>query len=178
VQAHEACADVVVGTEDGLCVLHDARTGQEVWCLDCKCEVTSVALVPAPDVRSVVTGHADGTLRLLDLRRQGPVAELARAKGSSAVTALATDGCCTLAGLESGQLLIWTLDPATEQTREDRVRGITCSGAGLAFEQALAGGGSGAVAGLAVGTGADGAWCFAVGHSGSTLDVCVLQQSE
>lgn len=178
VQAHETCADVIVGTEDGHCVLYDARTGQEAWSLDTECGLTAVTLVPATDIRSVVGGHSDGTLRLLDLRRQGAVAELARAEGSSAVTAVATDGCCTLAGLESGQVLIWSMDPAKEQSKEDRVRGMDCSGAGLAFEQHLLGGGNGAIAGLAVGAVEGGAWCCAVGRCGAALDVCVLQNAE
>lgn len=174
VQAHATAADVVVGTDEGHVVLYDARTGQEAWAMEAHSDVAALAAVPGPDIRSVVLGMADGSLSLLDLRRQASAAELARMRGRSPVTSVATDGCSAVAGLRSGKVCVWTLDPACEQTEADRTRGAACSGAGLVFAEPLAGGGMGEVAAVAVGHALEAGWYLAAGRKGGALDICGL----
>jgi hypothetical protein len=173
-QAHRGTGAVVVGTDTGRCVLYDARTAQEEWFVNTGSQINAVAIVPAPDVRSLVIGHDDGTLRLLDLRRQSAAAELAHVWSVCRVSSLVTDGCCALAGSDSGGVVVWNLDPASTQTARDSARGIMCSGAGMAFCEQLERGGQGETTSVAMTVGPRGLWCLAAAHMGGSLDLCVL----
>ena len=107
---------VLVGTDTGECFVFDARTGQQAWVASTGVRINAAAIVPAPDVRSVVTAHEDGSMRLLDLRRSASAAELAQVHVEQRLSSVQTDGCCALAGRGSGGVVVWNLDPASAST--------------------------------------------------------------
>lgn len=164
-----------MGGDSGLAALFDPRTGRAAWQADTGAAVAAAALVPAPEARSVVTAHSDGTLRLLDLRRSGAAAEVSCVKTPHEVTSVVTDGCAAVAGCAEGGVVVWDLDPArSEAPRVSGGRGIECSGAGTAFCEAVAGGAPGATTAVAVFETGGGDWCLAAGHAGGGLDLCSL----
>jgi hypothetical protein len=172
VQAHQASEVLLLGTDQGHCALCDARSGQVEWTYDggAAAPLRAVAVVPGTQVTSAVAAGADGTLSLLDLRRQGHAALLASVRVPQPLTSVATDGCTAVAGTAGAGLLIWNLDPASEQTDGDRARGLACSGAGLAFPYSLLGGGSDVVHCLGVEQ-SDSGWHLAAGQDGC-VQVC------
>jgi WD40 repeat protein len=176
-QAHNATGAVLVGTDTGACAVYDAGSGQQTWGTDTGCQINAAAIVPAPDVRSVVTVHEDGCLRLLDLRRQVSSAELACVQTGEQLTCVATDGCCAVAGSSDGGLVVWNLDPASEEAAEDGAGGIASVGGGTAFRCILEGRDGEEVTGLVVEYGQEAGWCLAAAHMGGRLDFCAFDDA-
>ena len=171
-QAHKRTAAAVVGTDAGHCAVFDSRSGQLEWqwrgAVDC---VADVALVPSPELCSIVVAAADGQLLLLDMRRSGEAAVLAKVADDAALSCVETDGNSARAGSASGGLLVWNLDPAAEQTARDSELGIQCTGAGLAFRVPLA---TGAVHSVSVDR-SDDQWLLAAGHEDGVISISVLE---
>ena len=178
-QAHSASGAVLAGTDSGMCVLFDPRVGQEVWSAETGSQINAAAIVPAPEVRSAVTAHQDGCLRLLDLRRQATSAELASVCLDAPVTAVATDGCVAVAGTEVGMLATWYLDPAGNEAMPEHSRSHTfaSAGAGQAFCQHVGGADTGRCRCIAAHLNARGDWYALLGRDGGTLDVLVCSEA-
>jgi hypothetical protein len=169
-QAHRSTAAAVVGTDAGHCAVYDSRSGAEEWLWRGDAgALAGVAIVPSPELRSIVAAAAGGQLLLLDARRSGAAAVLARVGDLGPLACVCTDGNCAIAGATRG-VLVWNLDPAAEQTAEDRARGISCTGAGLAFHVPIAPT-AGAVRSISVHE-HEGSWTLAAGHASGTLSVC------
>ena len=163
----------MVGTDAGHCAVFDARSGQLEWCWEGGVgPIADVALVPSPELCSVVAAAARGHLLLLDVRRSGAAAVLARVADSAPLTCVCTDGNSAVAGSARGGVLVWNLDPAAEQTARDREAGIACTGAGLAFRVPLSSGAA-RVHSISVAL-HDGLWTLAAGHEDGVLSVCSL----
>lgn len=172
-QVHAASGLATVGTDAGHCVVYDPRTGQDVWQWGSDgAAVNALALVPAPELQTVVLAHADGTCRLLDLRRQASHAVLAEARYGAALRCCVTDGCVAVAGTAAGDALVWDLDPAHD--RGDGSGALVTSGAGPAFACTVGGSSCGAMACIASSSDVNGAVHFAMGHDGGLLHLCTF----
>jgi hypothetical protein len=176
VQAHEFTGIAVAGTDTGHCSVFDPRTGRQEWQWQGKrAHVAGVATVPTADLCSLVLAYGDGEMSLLDLRRQGPGMVLAHVKSPAPITSVATDGCCALAGMNSGGVLVWNLDPASNQTSKDLDIGIPCTGTGMAFPVNVGGEGCGSIQCLSVSRAENGpGWRLLTGHKGGSLRICDL----
>lgn len=175
VQAHSAAGLVVAGTDAGSCMLVSADGGHVHWLAETPSQINAVAAVPGADVSSVVTAHQDGSLRLLDARRHESSAELACVRvAEDALTCVATDGCCAIAGSSSGALVVWNLDPSSDVAGAADVEGIASSGAGTAHCCALEGRDGQEIAALAVRHVAGAGWRLAAGHMGGCISVCAF----
>lgn len=170
-QAHPTSGAVLVGTDTGECIVFDSRSGQQAWATSTGERINAAAIVPGPDVRSVVTVHEEGTMRLLDLRRSASAAELAEVQIGHRLSSVVTDGCCALAGCAAGGVVVWDLDPASgEGTAGGSSSEIASVGAGSAVLVAVGGAADEAeVLGVSVGQLQDGQWWLAAGHAGGTL---------
>ena len=152
--------------------MFDSRSGQLEWLWQGEvAPLSDVALVPSPELCSIVIAATDGQLLLLDMRRSGEAAVLAKVAGDTALSCVETDGNSAIAGAASGGLLGWNLDPAAEQTVKDSELGIPCTGAGLAFRVPLA---TGAVQCVSVDR-SDGQWLLAAGHEDGVISVSVIE---
>jgi hypothetical protein len=177
VQAHSSEMVLLLGTDQGHCALCDARSGQQEWLYGGDAPpVRAVAMVPGQQVTSAVAAGEDGTLSLLDLRRQGPAALLASVSVPQPLTSVATDGCTAVAGTNGAGVLVWNLDPASEQTGSDRAAGIMCTGAGLAFPRAVAESGPDRVHCLDVVQSAEG-WHLVAGQDGC-IQICSMGDAQ
>lgn len=137
-QAHAQASIIVAGTDTGDCMLFDARTGQQAWTAACGSQVNGLALLPTGDVQSVVTAHEDGSLRLLDTRRQASSAELASVQLQQRVTDVITDGAHAITCEMGTGLIIWHLDPSSGGTQECSDEAvISAAGAGVAQQARL-----------------------------------------
>lgn len=165
----------MVGSDAGHCAVFDSRSGQLEWLWQGEvASIADVALVPSPELCSIVLAGADGQLLLLDIRRSGEAAVLARVADDAGLSCVETDGNSAIAGSANGGLLVWNLDPAAEQTAKDSELGIPCTGAGLAFKVPLADGTIGAVQSLSVHR-SDDQWLLAAGHDDGVINICVLE---
>jgi WD40 repeat protein len=170
-QAHKYTAAAVVGSDAGHCAVFDARSGQLEWLWHGDVpSIADVALVPSPDLCSIVVAATDGQLLLLDMRRSGQTAVLAKVADDAALSCVETDGNSAIAGSANGGLLVWNLDPAAEQTARDTELGIPCTGAGLAFKVPLATSAVGAVTCLSI-DGCDDKWLIAAGHEDGVISI-------
>lgn len=176
-QAHKYTGAGVVGSDAGHCAVFDSRSGQLEWLWQGEVpSITDVALVPSPEVCSIVVATSDGQLLLLDMRRSGSAAVLAKVADDSPLSCVETDGNSAIAGSANGGLLVWNLDPAVEQTAKDTEVGIPCTGAGLAFKVPLSTGTTGAVQSLSIDK-SDEQWLIAVGHKGGVIHINELGAS-